>query len=384
MPWKETCPMDERMKFLTDYLKGHWSVAQLCRQYAMSRKTGYKWIARYEAEGWTGLQERSRAPQTHPQATPAEIQERLVHFRLQHPHWGPRKLLDRLGHQDPQTAWPAVSTGGAILKRHGLVTPRRHRRRQPVASVALREGRHPNDVWATDFKGWFRTQDGTRIDPLTISDWASRYLLRCQRVPQPTLAAVQPVFVAAFREFGLPVAIRSDNGPPFASMGLGGLSRLAVWWLRLGILPERIQPGHPEQNGRHERMHRTLKQATARPPQRTAQGQQRAFTRFQAEYNQERPHEALAMQTPAQCYQPSPRPYPRRVPEMEYGAEYTVRRVRSTGEIKWQGRRLFLGEALVGEPVGLRELEEDLWQIEFGPLHLALYHTYTQEFIRLA
>lgn len=383
MPWQETCPMDERMQFVADYLKEHWAVAQLCRQYGISRKTGYKWIDRYEAEGWPGIREHSRAPHTRPHLTPVAIQARLVQLRMQHPHWGPRKLLHRLVTGEPGTAWPASSTAGDILKRHGLVTTRRRRHRTPPTTEPLRPALQPNAVWATDFKGWFRTHDGTRIDPLTLSDLASRYLLRCQSLHHTTYAAVQPVFVAAFREFGLPTAMRSDNGPPFASVGLGGLSRLAVWWIRLGIRPERIQPGHPEQNGRHERMHRTLKQATAQPPRRTSRLQQRAFEQFRQEYNHERPHEALAMQTPAHCYTPSLRSFPRRLPAVEYPGCYQVRQVRSNGEIKWQGRRLFLSEALIGEPVGLLEIENDLWRIEFGPVPLALYHTYTQQCVRL-
>lgn len=375
--------MDERMQFVADYLKDHWAVAHLCRRYGISRKTGYKWIARYEEDGWPGIREHSRTPQRCPHLTPVALQERLVQLRLGHPHWGPRKLLHRLGALEPDTAWPAPSTAGEILKRHGLVAKRRTRHRTPPATQPLQTVREPNEVWATDFKGWFRTHDGTRIDPLTLSDLASRYLLRCQSLRGATSALVRPVFVAAFREFGLPAVIRSDNGPPFASVGLGGLSPLAVWWIRLGIRPERIQPGHPEQNGRHERLHRTLKQATAKPPCRTWRLQQRAFEQFQQEYNHERPHEALGMQTPAHYYTPSPRAFPRRLPEVEYSTSYQVRRVRSNGEIKWQGRRLFLSEALIGEPVGLQEMDQDLWRIEFGPIQLALYHTYTQRFTRL-
>jgi hypothetical protein len=218
---------------------------------------------------------------------------------------------------------------------------------------------------------------------LTLSDVASRYLLRGQHVREATATTVQPVFVAAFREFGLPMAIRSDTGPPFAPVGLGGLSRLAVWWIRLGIRPERIQPGHPEQNGRHDRLHRTLKQATARPPWRTWRLQQRAFEQFRQDYRHERPHEALAMQTPAHCYTGSPRAFPCRLPEVEYPAAYQVRRVRSNGESKWRGRLAFLSEALIGEPVGLQEIENDLWRIAFGPVPLARYNTATHQFLRL-
>lgn len=383
MPWKETCPMDERMKFISDYLKDGWSVTHLCSVYGISRKTGHKWIARYEDAGWGGLAEQSRTPKSHPAATSPVIRERLVQFRLQHPHWGPRKMIHRLTQLEPAIPWPAPSTAGDILKRQGLVAARRHRSRTPHAAQPLSPIDGPNAVWGADFKGWIRTGDRTRLDPLTLSDLASRYLLRCQGLRAPTGAQVQPVFLSAFREFGLPTVIRTDNGPPFASTGLGGLSRLAVWWIRLGIHPERIQPGHPEQNGRHERLHRTLKAATLRPPRVSPRRQQQAFEQFRLEYNQQRPHEALQMQTPAQCYRPSGRPYPRRLPEVAYPAAYEVRRVRSNGEIKWQGRHLFLSEALIGEPVGLLHMADDLWRLEFGPIPLALYHSHSQHLERV-
>jgi len=215
---------------------------------------------------------------------------------------------------------------------------------------------------------------------LTISDTVSRYLLRCQALMRPTSTTAQAVFTAAFQEFGLPAAIRTDNGAPFASTGLGGLSRLSVWWLRLGILPERIRPGHPEENGRHERMHRTLKQATAKPPRATPKAQQQAFDRFRTEYNQERPHEALDMQTPAQHYQPSPRPFPARLPEIEYPSGYLVRRVRSNGQIRWQGRLIFVSEALIGHRVGLIEVDNGTWRLDFGTLKLALFDDKKEKF----
>jgi putative transposase len=380
MPWKETCPMDERMKFIADYLQDEWSLSVLCRHYGISRKTGYKWLARYRTDGPSGLMDRHRAPRRHPNAIPQMIQDRIVAFRVEHPHWGPRKLVYRLAQLEPDIRWPASSTVGEILKRHGLIAPRRRRRHTPPYARPFHEGLQPNDVWSADFKGWFRTRCGTRIDPLTIADTASRYLLRCQALMRPTRTTVQAVFTAAFQEYGLPVAIRTDNGPPFASTGLGGLSQLSVWWLRLGITPERIRPGHPEENGRHERMHRTLKQATARPPQATPKDQQDAFDRFRTEYNQERPHEALEMQTPAQHYQASPRHFPDRVPEMEYPPEYQVRRVRSNGQIRWQGRLIFLSEVLIGQRVGLHQIDNGLWHLNFGPVPLALYDEKTKKF----
>jgi len=372
--------MDERLKFIADCLKDEWSLSDLCQYYGISRKSGYKWLARYLAEGPSGLHDRSRAPNHHPNAVHKMIQDRIVAFRAEHPHWGPRKLVHRLRQLEPDTRWPAPSTVGEILKRYGLTVPRRRKRRTPPYAQPFREGLQPNDVWCADFKGWFRTQCGTRIDPLTISDAVSRYLLRCQALMRPTRTTAQAVFTAAFQEFGLPAAIRTDNGVPFASTGLGGLSRLSVWWLRLGILPERIRPGHPEENGRHERMHRTLKQATAKPPRATPKAQQQTFDRFRTEYNQERPHEALDMQTPAQHYQPSPRPFPARLPEMEYPSGYLVRRVRSNGQIRWQGRLIFVSEVLIGHRVGLIEVDNGTWRLDFGALKLALFDEKTEKF----
>ncbi len=379
MPWKETCPMDERMKFIADYLKYEWNLSDLCRYYGISRKSGYKWLARYMAEGPSGLHDRSRAPNHHPNAVHKMIQDRIVAFRAEHPHWGPRKLVHRLRQLEPDTRWPAPSTAGDILKRHGLTVPRRRKRRTPPYAQPFREGLQPNDVWCADFKGWFRTQCGTRIDPLTISDAVSRYLLRCQALMRPTGTTVQAIFTATFQEFGLPAAIRTDNGVPFASTGLGGLSRLSVWWLCLGIMPERIRPGHPEENGRHERMHRTLKQATAKPPHATPKTQQQAFDRFRTEYNQERPHEALDMQAPAQHYRPSLRPFSARLPEIEYPSEYQVRRVRSNGQIRWQGKLIFISEVLIGQRVGLIEVNNGTWRLDFGAIQLALYDEQTRK-----
>jgi transposase InsO family protein len=268
------------------------------------------------------------------------------------------------------------------LKRHGLILPRRRRRPAPEYTGPWHEGVNPNDVWAVDFKGWFRTGDGSRIDPLTITDWSSRYLLCCQVLESAKGFPVKMQFERVFREYGLPWAIRSDNGVPFASVGLGGLSRLSVWWMRLGIWPERIRPGHPEENGRHERMHKTLKEATAKPPHQTPHAQQAAFERFRQEYNQERPHEALSMQTPGEWYRASERKFPARLPEMEYRPDFKVRRVRTNGQIKWAGDMFYLSDALVGERVGLKQVDEALWMVHFGPLPLGTYNSWHKRFER--
>ncbi len=374
MPWRETCAMDERVKFVADHLSQDCSLSELCRRYGVSRSTAYKWIERYGQCGPEGLLERSRAPKHHPNQTPAETEQKLIAMRQRYPRWGPRKLLAVLRRTDPQEGWPAASTAGDILKRHGLIPARRYRRHTPSYDRPFHAGSRPHEVWAADFKGWFKTGDGSRIDPLTISDWASRYLLCCQGLSRPNREEVRPQFEWAFREYGLPWTIRTDNGPPFASTGLGGLSKLSVWWIRLGIWPERIRPAHPEDNGRHERMHKTLKESVARPPKATVGAQQEAFDHFRREYNEQRPHEALGMQSPSQCYQPSRRLFPERLPEVEYGSGIEVRRVRSNGQIKWAGEMLYLGEALIGEPVGLGQIDNERWLIHFGPVPLAVYH----------
>jgi transposase InsO family protein len=285
--------------------------------------------------------------------------------------------------QEPEIIWPAPSTVGSILKRRGLVPRRRLRRQTPLFKGLQQNVEEPNDTWAADFKGWFKTQNGRRIDPLTITDLASRFLIRCQVVKKTNGIEVRAQFEKAFREYGLPQTIRSDNGPPFASVGLGGLSRLSVWWIRLGIMPERIRPGHPEENASHERFHLTLEQETTKPPKETPLCQQKAFNVFQQEFNGERPHEALDMQTPSERYRPSERLYPERLPEIEYPADFVVRRVRSNGEIKWGGDFAFISSALIGEWVGFKQLEKNIWTVHFGPLCLATFDSNLNQIKRL-
>lgn len=367
--------MDERLAFIAEYRQRQTTMSALCRGYGISRKTGYQLVARYAAEGPVGLQDRSRAPQHHPQAITPAVRAVLLALRSAHPYWGPRKLRARLQAQHPTQAWPAASSVGALLRHAGLIRPAGRRRAAPAARPPLTASREPNDVWTIDFKGWFRTGDGRRCDPLTLVDDASRYLLHCVALPHPTAGYVQPWLERAFRTYGLPQVLRSDNGTPFViPLGVQGLSRLAVWWLKLGIRPERIQPGHPEQNPRHERLHWTLKQETAMPPHASRCAQQRAFARFQASYNHERPHEALGQRPPATVYRPSPRPYPPRVEAPEYPAAMTVRRVRHGGDIKWRGTLVFVSEALRGEPLGLEEVAAGCWHVHFGPLTLGCLH----------
>lgn len=372
MAWNETTRMEQRERFIGDLDSCLYTMTELCERYGISRKTGYKWADRYAKEGVAGLQDRCRAPKSCVHRTPEEVAEQLVKCRQAHPTWGPRKLLASLKKREPEVDWPAASTVGGILKRHGLVEGRRPARRTwSPAGRARTEATAPNEVWTGDFKGQFRTRDGRLIYPLTVVDRYSRFLLAVMGLESVSLAQAWPVFERLFREYGLPRVIRTDNGSPFASTrAVAGLSRLSVRWIKLGIQPERIQPGHPEQNGAHERMHRTLKQETARPPAANHPAQQELFDHFRQVYNEERPHEALAQQTPAELYGPSPRPYPERMPEPEYPGHFEVRSVKPSGEIQWRGERLFLSEALRGERVGLEEFDNGLWAVYFGPVLL--------------
>lgn len=373
MPWKETCYVKERLKMVSLYDTGKYTVTELACEFGVSRKTAHKWLGRYARGGHTGLVELSRAPHRSPRATPPAVVLAVVRAKQAHPTWGPAKLSPGPD-EAPEVArgWPAVSTRGRILGRHGLVTRRKRRRRTSPWFQPFLGANGPNNVWCADFKGWFRTGDGTRCDPLTVSDAWSRLLLCCDIV-KPDYVHVRPVFERIFRDYGLPQAIRTDNGPPFASVGAGGLSALSAWWVKLGIVPERIHPGHPEQNGRHERMHLTLKLETATPPAETPLAQQARFDRFRLIYNTERPHEALGQAPPASRYESSPRPYPERLGDIEYPPLTEVRRVRSNGQIKWRGELVFVSESLVGELVGITE-DKASWLVSFGPIPLGVLY----------
>lgn len=370
MPWKVTWPMKERQQLVQTYVTGRYTVTEVGEAFGVSRKTAHKWLRRYATDGPAGLTDRSRAPHRHPNATPEQVVAAVVREKQAHPTWGPLKLQPGPATPpDVVTGWPAPSTRGAILARAGLTQPRRRRRRVPPTTQPFGSCDRPNALWCADFKGWFRTGDGRRCDPLTITDAYSRMLLCCQGLSRPDYAHVRPVFETVFREYGLPDAIRTDNGPPFASVGVGGLSPLAVWWVKLGIRLERILPGHPEQNGRHERMHLTLKQDCCRPPAATFAAQLVRFDAYRPVYNHERPHQALGLETPASWYRPSPRPYPAHLDDSVYPPAAVLRRVRSNGEIKWRGGRIFISEALIGEIIGLWETPAG-YQVHFGPLVL--------------
>lgn len=376
MPWKENGVWEQRFRFIEEWKSEDWTLAELCREFGVTRKTGYKWVERYECGGVEGLRDVSRAPHTHPHAVGEQMEQRITAIRGQHPLWGARKIhrvLEREG-GDPV---PAESTIGSILKANGLTVPRKRRSRARPSQTPLAHASEANKVWCADFKGWFRSGDGERIDPLTISDAYSRYLLRCQAVKAADTEHSKPIFEAAFREYGLPERLRTDNGAPFGSNSDSGLTRLSVWWIKLGICPERIEPGKPQQNGRHERMHRTLKQATASPPARDRRAQQRRFDEFLREYNQQRPHEALGQATPASHYQASARIYPRRVAEVEYPATWPVRHVYQGGQMRWHRQSVFVSHALEGEPVGLEPVGEQLWRAWFSFYELGIFDAET-------
>ncbi len=370
MGWTETRVVDNRMRFVLRAKSQEVSFAQICREFGVSRRIGYKWLARYQAEGRRGLLDRSRAPHDHPQATDPWIANRCIEVRKAHPTWGPVKVRAWLARKHGDIAWPAASTIGDLFDREQLTVKRRLRRRSPPSSAPFAACAQANDVWCIDFKGWFLTGDGTRCEPLTLSDAHSRYLLRCQAVERRDADHVWPILCAAFREFGLPLRLRSDNGSPFASRGAGGLSKLSVKVIKAGVVPERIAPGKPQQNGRLERLHLTLLHDTADPPARSLRQQRTRFKSFQQLYNEERPHAALGNTTPLEHYAPSPRRFDGVLREPQYHRDDAVRRVRTTGEIKWQGQLIYISEALIGEPVALTEQPDGSHTVAFGPIVL--------------
>jgi putative transposase len=364
MAWNETRVMDERLKFIAAVMAGDETMTLICERAGISRKTGYKWLGRYLCEGVGGLADRSRAPLDHGLATAPAIVERLLAEKRAHPLWGPKKLIGRLVRLEPETDWPAVSTAGEILKRHGEVRPRRRGRLKGQGNGPWPAALYPNAVWTADHKGWFRTGDGRRCEPLTVLDLKSRYCLALEAHGSTAQAEAWPVFARLFKTHGLPDAMRSDNGPPFAGGGVTGLSGLAVRFLKLGIAVQRIDPGKPQQNGSHERFHGTLLPLQAKPEASLA-AQQIAFAVFRREYNKERPHEALGQTPPSDHYRSSLRPLPRRVPEPDYPAEAALRRVRSNGEIKWRGELVHISTALIGEWVAVEEAEDGAAQVLF-------------------
>jgi transposase InsO family protein len=373
MPWSEITAMDERLQFVADARRESEDMSELCRRYGISRKTGYKWLARYDAEGAGAFHERSHRPRSCPHETPPDAVDALCELRRRHPTWGPKKLPAILAQRRPSLVLPALSTAAALLKRAGLVTSPRRRRTpgNPGRPTAPMDA--PNAVWTADFKGEFKTRDAVYCYPLTVADGYSRYLLACRALPSTSTTGARTVFERLFCTYGLPTRIRSDNGTPFASIALGRLSQLSVWWVRLGILPDVIEPSSPQQNGRHERMHRTLKAEATRPPQAHVRAQQRRFDAFRVEYNDERPHEALAQRPPSHSYTPSARPYPSRTPALEYPAHCEVRRVGRNGGVRWHNHWVNVSHVLADEYVAFVEIADGIWSVAFGPLVLGRF-----------
>lgn len=370
MPWKESRIVDQRLQFLSSYQKEEMSLSDLCREFGVSRPTGYRWINRYKEVGPEGLLDLSRKPHGCSHATSEVTENAILALRNKHPSWGARKLKARLEVLQPKAAWPAASTFGNILSRAGLTNPKQKKRRTTPYSEPFSAVTAPNQLWCMDFKGYFSTGDGARCDPFTITDAHSRYLIRCQTVLRMDLSQVAAICEAAMHEYGMPTRIRTDNGAPFAGNGLLGLSKLSISWTKLGIVHERIQPGRPQQNGRHERMHRTLKEDTTKPPALTLRLQQKKFDRFRQVFNHERPHEGINNAVPASLYQRSAVLLPRAVADFTYPRGFQTRRVNSSGDISWHKDRVFISQVFSFEDLGFEEMDEDLFRVYFRDIEL--------------
>ena len=364
MRWNAVNVMDSRIQFISLLLSGDFSMQELCRSFGISRPTGYKWLQRYEQEGAAGLMDRSSAPDHHGRKTADAIADGVCDLRVKRPSWGPKKLVAYLQARQPGLNWPSPSTAGLILKRAGLVRQIKAKRRAPPMLEALTVPHHANHVWAADYKGWIDTPYGMRLEPLTVSDSFSRFLISLSATHTTAVDQAKPLFRMAFEEYGLPSVIRTDNGIPFCAPSVTGLTGLSVVWARLGIHHERIEPGQPQQNGRHERFHLTLKEAM-QPPETTQIKQQKRFDHFRNDYNNERPHEALNHKTPAQFYEASPRPLPSKTPKPDYPEGTTIRSVRQNGEIKWKGNTIYISSLIAGDSVALTEIDNDQWAVQF-------------------
>ncbi len=374
MPWRELNPMDLKVMFIADYLLGRFNFSELCAAHSISRKTGYKWVARYNADGVRGLDEKSRSRHCQAHLIPFEIKAAIIELRSKGPTTpGPKKIQASLAERFPGQEPPSKTSIYNILKQAGLVTPRRLRQRVAIYPSPLKKADVPNQLWSADYKGQYLTGEGVWCYPLTVMDHASRFLLACESMPSTNFKDAKTAFERLFRTYGMPERIRTDNGVPFASAGRARLSLLSIWWLRLGIIPERIQPGRPEQNGRHERMHRTLKSTLASPPEIEWGAQQKHFDLFMQYYNHERLHEALGQKTPASCYYSSQRTYPARLPVMRYPSHIEVYVVDSCGVVNRGRLRIYVGNVLKRETVGLERISEGVWEVIFGPIKLGRF-----------
>ena len=378
MPWQTVTPMSQRLEFIHAIVEGRSDFRTACRTFGISEKTGYKWRQRFLEGGPAALGDRSHAPRIPAHQVPAALVDAICALRKENPTWGARKLRNVLMGEQPDRCWPAASTITTLLTRHGYIVPQRRRARARAAwaSTGLTQPLRANDVWAADFKGDFRVTDGALCFPLTVSDLHSRFVLGCTALTTTAYAPARVQFIRLFETYGLPLVIRTDNGVPFgAPAALGGLSSLAVWWIRLGIRPERIHPGMPQENGSHERMHRTLKAETTRPPAASLAAQERRFERWRETFNTRRPHEALGQVPPTQHYASSPRRYPRQLPVLPYPPSCELRRVDLHGTIRIRSERIFLSRVLAHEFIGIAPDGDDSWRIQFGPLQLGVYST---------
>ena len=385
MPWSTPDLVTVREEFIEFALSGRHSIIEACVVFTISERTGHKWINRFLAEGPKGLEDRSHVPKTAPHQISKEIRRQIIDLRSLHPGWGPKKLKGNLARRFPHTSWPAASTIGELLRREGLAAKRR-RKTHPITGTAidsrLTVARTANDVWTADFKGEFKLGSGSYCYPLTVQDYSSRFLLECRALSSIATEPAKIVFTQVFQRFGLPAVIRSDNGVPFAHpLALARLSPLSVWWIRLGIIPERIEPGKPQQNGQHERMHRTLKADATKPPGSSLISQQKRFDYFRSEYNEERPHESLGQNPPCDYYKASVRAFPPKLPEMIYPAHYHIRRVAGNGILSYKGREFWLTKSLRDQDVGLEEIDTDLLAVSFGDLYLGTIHLPSTTFI---
>lgn len=372
MPWKETNSMQERIKFVILVQEKKTSMSLLCQLFGISRETGYKWLHRFEAQGPDGLKDLSRKPHTNSCATKQVMIDAALALRRQYPLWGPKKLVVLLKEQMPNAEIPSASTLGDILEKNGLVKKRMRKRVRLSQENPSISASASNDVWFTDFKGHFRVGSGERCHPLTLSDAYSRFLLCCDSLTDESIISTRSMFEKAFNLYGLPKIILSDNGSPFSSRAPGGLTKLSAWWVKLGITPMHIQPGHPEQNGKHERMHRTLKAATARPPAATLKSQQITFDAFKEEYNYVRPHEAIGQKRPADLYRASLNNFSDSHASLSYPGHMEVRNIKHSGDMRWKNKEIYLSSVLIGESVGLEEIGDDTMLIYFGHLPIAI------------
>jgi putative transposase len=378
MPWKGVTVSEQRQRFLEDYLLNYYTVAELAERFSISRTTAHKWIKRHKKHGQEGYHELSRRPHTCPWQTDQAIVDELVELRKAHPRWGPDKLLDLMRRRDPDRQLPSVPTGSRILARAGLIKPRRrYRRAHPGCPKSVPQG--PNDIWAADYKGQFRLKNGKYCFPLTVSDLASRYILGVDAHPAISLDKTFAYFKGLFETYGLPGRIRTDNGVPFASNALARLSQLSVWFIKLGIYPELIEPGKPQQNGVHERMHRTLKQEATIPPASSLRAQQKKFDTFREEFNQVRPHKAIGMKRPEELYQASGRSMPERLETYDYPEHFLVRRVSRAGTIRVLHNQIFVSNTLHEDYVGLEEVDDGVYDLYFCFYQIGRYELQTNK-----